>query len=140
MMKMTKKEMFSVIIGIIEGKAVVADMTQEDKDFLLEKLHHEIELLEKKNSSKRTGMTKTQKENATIKEALVEFLKETGEPMRVGEIIKDERFEAYSSSRITALLGQLISTDKKPLENAPVIRTMVKKVAYYSAKAEQATG
>lgn len=137
MMKMTKKEMFSVITSILEGKVVVADMIQEDKDFLLEKIAHEVELLDKKSKSGGSkNLTKTQKENADIKQALVEYLKEVGEPMRVGEIVKEEQFAKYSPSKITALLGQLISTDKKPLEDAPLIRTEVKKVAYYSAKVE----
>ena len=55
---MTKKEMFAMVIAVVNGSEV------ENKEEMLGFLNHEVELLEKKNS--KSGQTKTQKENEVL--------------------------------------------------------------------------
>ena len=109
---MTKIEMFDAI------KAVVAD-NQEMVDFL----DHEIELVRKRNS-KKDGMTKTQKENVAIKDAIVEALAES-ESMTATQIANAV---GISLAKATALLTQLVKSET-------IKREVIKKVAHFSAVA-----
>lgn len=123
MMKMTKKEMFATLIAVVEGKMPLDLLPQEDIDFLVDKMNHEVELLDKKATSGSKGQTKVQKENEVLKDQLVMFLTEQGKAMRVCEIIADEKFP-YSSSKISRLLNDMAKEGR-------VIRTEVKRVAYF---------
>ena len=88
---MTKKEMFTEIANLLS--------TRED---IVEFCNHEIELLSRKRTS--TKPTKTQRENAVIKEQIVSVL--TDEPMTIGEINAAMGTE-YSTQKLSALLRQL---------------------------------
>ena len=74
---MTKKEMF------MELKAMAEEAGRED---LVEKIDHEIELLDKKVSGKR-GETKTQKINKVLDERIMAVLESNGAPMRASEVL-----------------------------------------------------
>lgn len=68
--------------------------------------------IDKKNSADRKP-TKTQIENVTLKEQIVECLANAGKAMTVSEIIKaDERFADLSSSKVTSMLTQLKAENK----------------------------
>lgn len=100
---MTKKEMF-VAIANVPAVAENAEMV----DFL----NHQIELLENRKSSPRKGMTKTQKENITIKEAIMSALAETENFLTVTELISLNNLNNYTNQKISALLRQLVSEGK----------------------------
>jgi len=106
---MTKKEMFTEI------RAIVADHAD-----MVEFIDHEIELLSRKRTS--TKPTKTQRENAVIKEQITAVL--TDEPMTIGEINVAMGTE-YSPQKLSALLRQLC------LEGVAVKDT-VGKVPYFA--------
>lgn len=118
--KMTKKETINLLIDVLMGNKEVEDM-QIFVDFLV----HERELLEKKSSN--SGQTKTQKENETIKEKIVETLRDLGKYATITEIQeKNAELGAYSNQKISALLKQLVDSE--------VITKMVdKKKAYFKA-------
>ena len=118
--KMTKKETINLLIDVLMGNKEVED-TQIFVDFLI----HERELLEKKSSN--SGQTKTQKENETIKEKIVETLKELNKYATITDIqTANEELSAYSNQKISALLKQLV--DNKEIE-----KIIDKKKAYFKA-------
>ena len=118
--KMTKKETINLLIDVLVGNKEVEDM-QIFVDFLT----HERELLEKKSSN--SGQTKTQKENETIKEKIVETLKELGRYATITDIQEaNAELSEYSNQKISALLKQLVDSQ--------VIEKMIdKKKAYFKA-------
>ena len=118
--KMTKKETINLLIDVLMGNKEVEDM-QIFVDFLT----HERELLEKKSSN--SGQTKTQKENETIKEKIVETLRELNKYATITDIqTANEELSAYSNQKISALLKQLV--DNKEIE-----KVIDKKKAYFKA-------
>ena len=116
--KMTKKETINLLIDVLMGNKEVEDM-QIFVDFLV----HERELLEKKSSN--SGQTKTQKENETIKEKIVETLKGLEKYATITEIQNaNVELSELSNQKISALLKQLVDTG--------VVEKMVdKKKAYF---------
>lgn len=118
--KMTKKETINLLIDVLMGNKEVEDM-QIFVDFLT----HERELLEKKSSN--SGQTKTQKENETIKEKIVETLRDLGKYATITEIQNaNVELGTYSNQKISALLKQLV--DNKEIE-----KVIDKKKAYFKA-------
>lgn len=119
MTKMTKKEMFTQLIAIVETETVEV----ENKDELIEGLQHEIDLLAKRGGKK--GLTKTQKENEGIMETIVNALAELETPVTVTELIATgEGLEGYTNQKISALLRKLVEAGK-------VVKTIEKKKAYF---------
>ena len=118
--KMTKKETINLLIDVLMGNKEVEDM-QIFVDFLI----HERELLEKKSSN--SGQTKTQKENETIKEKIVETLKGLDKYATITEIQEaNAELGEYSNQKISAILKQLVDSQ--------VIDKMIdKKKAYFKA-------
>lgn len=119
--KMTKKEMFAMVIGVVETTEV------ENKEEMVAFLNHEIELLEKKSS--KTGTTKTQKENLVLMEQLKEAFREMEKPVTISE------FQALSTHEVATLSNQKLSALLKKLtegENAPMVKTVEKKKSYFS--------
>ena len=109
---MTKKEMFAYIANEMKGNEEVVNFC-----------NHEIELLEKKASNK--SATKTQKENAILKDTIVEKLKGLGK-VRISEIQSaNEDLANLSNQKMSALLTQLVN-DKV------VTKTTEKKISYFS--------
>ena len=118
--KMTKKETINLLIDVLVGNKEVEDM-QIFVDFLV----HERELLEKKSSN--SGQTKTQKENETIKEKIVDTLKGLDTYATITDIQNaNAELSEYSNQKISALLKQLF--DSKIIE-----KMIDKKKAYFKA-------
>lgn len=114
--KVTKRERFEQI------KALVGDNAE-----LVAFIDHEIELLAKKNS--RSGKpTARQVENEKIKTSIMTVL-ECGKPLTVTQIMTELNDSSLSNQRVSALLTQL-------KDSGEVVRTVEKKVAYYSIKEE----
>ena len=118
--KMTKKETINLLIDVLMGNKEVEDM-----QIFIDFLTHERELLEKKSSN--SGQTKTQKENETIKEKIVETLRDLGKYVTITEIQNaNVELSTYSNQKISALLKQLV--DNKEIE-----KVIDKKKAYFKA-------
>jgi len=115
---MTKREMFQSILAV-DAVAANAEM--------VEFLNHQIELLDsRKGGAKKPS--KTQEANVGIKDVICQVLAESEAPMRVKDLLEDERLAEYSSSKITALLRQMLPE----VGDGRVTRTIEKKVAYFS--------
>ena len=115
--KVTKRMRFEQIKSLIS-----------DNEELVAFIDHEIELLDKKNS--RSGKpTKTQVENETIKNTIFNTLQIAGKPMTVTQLLAAEELKGLSNQKVSALLTQLRDVNK-------VVRTVEKKVAYYSINEE----
>ena len=120
--KVTKRERFAQLMAIVEASNV-ANATE-----LKEFIEHEVELLNKKNS--RSGKpTKTQVENESIKAQIVSILERVRKPMTVTQLLSESELTGLSNQKISALLTQL-------RESGKVMRTVEKKVAYYSMATE----
>ena len=126
--KITKRERFEQI------KALIADHPE-----LVEFVDHEIDLLARKGSKSAT-QTPAQKDALVLTEIVKDILAECEDKrgMTVGAILKDERIKSYvrhngegvSSQVITAIFNKNTVSDKIP--NGDFVRTVEKKVAYYS--------
>ena len=121
--KMTKKEMFAMVIGVVENAEV------ENKAEMLGFLAHEVELLEKKNS--KSGQTKTQKENEVLLGQLELALAEFDRPVTISEFMKESSHEVatLSNQKLSALMKKLVDAEK-------VDKSTEKKKSYFSLKRE----
>ena len=114
--KMTKKDFFKELRGMVA-----------DRQDLVDFIDHEIELLSKKSS--RTAPTKTQVENEKIKEKIVATLVELGKYATITDIQNaNTELADLSNQKISALLKQLY--DNKVIE-----KVIDKKKAYFKASA-----
>lgn len=120
--KMTKRDWYAVLVGIVEGSDYA------DKDGALDFINHEVELLAKKSG--KTGKTKVQKENEVLVEQVFDELVTMGKPMTVTELQgASEFFAQFSNQKLSALL--------KKLKDAERIDKVVEgKKSYFSAKVE----
>jgi len=115
---MTKREMYVAIMNV----DAVADNAE-----MVEFLNHQIELLDARKGGLRKP-TANQTANEGIKDVICEVLSESETPMRVKDLIADERLSDYSSSKVTALLRQMLPDTG----DGRVIKTIEKKVSYFS--------
>lgn len=121
--KMTKKEMFAMVIEVVNGVEV------ENREEMLNFLNHEVELLNKKSS--KSGETKTQKENKVLMEQLKEALAEMTTPVTISE------FQEKSTHEIATLSNQKLSALlKKLVESHEVVKTSEKKKSYFALARE----
>ena len=118
---MTKKEMFAEI------RKVVADNAE-----MVAFIDHEIELLNHKSGSPRKP-TKTQVENDGFKADILAALAEVDAPVTIKELCEAcSPIADLSNQRITHMLTDLRKDGK-------VVRTYVKKVAYFALGSENET-
>jgi DNA-binding HxlR family transcriptional regulator len=121
--KMTKKDWFETISAFLEESSF------EPKEEALNFLRHEIELLNKKSSSGKK--TKNQKENEEVKKLILVALELFDKPVTVSTMIKENsEMSKLSSQKLSALLKQLI-------ESGEVVRTVEKRVPYFSLAKEE---
>ena len=121
--KMTKKDWFETI------KAFLEESDFEPKEEALNFLSHEIELLNKKSSSGKK--TKNQKENEEIKKLILVALELFGKPVTVTTMIKENsEMNKLSPQKLSALLKQLVESEE-------VVRTVEKRVPYFSLEKEE---
>ena len=119
--KITKRDMFNEIIKMMNGEQMSVS-TQDIIDFA----NHEIELLNKKSSSSSGKQTKTQLENESYKEIILETLKTADKPITISELMRrSETIAELSNQRVSAMLSQLRKAEK-------IVRTYEKKKAYFS--------
>lgn len=119
--KITKKDMFNEIIKMMNG-----EQTAVSTQAIIEFAEHEIELLNKKSSSSSGKQTKTQIENESYKEIILETLKTADKPITISELMnRSETIADLSNQRVSAMLSQLRKAEK-------IVRTYEKKKAYFS--------
>ena len=119
--KITKRDMFNEIIKMMNGEQMSVS-SQAVIDFA----NHEIELLNKKSSSSSGKQTKTQLENESYKEIILETLKTADKPITISELMRrSETIAELSNQRVSAMLSQLRKAEK-------IVRTYEKKKAYFS--------
>ena len=126
--KITKRENF---------ENIKAYLIENGKTEWAEVMAHEIDLLSRKNSKSATA-TPAQKDALAISEIIKDILAEKDQGMTVGAILKDARIKSYvrhngegvSSQVVTAIFTKNTVSDSNP--NADFVRTVEKKVAYYS--------
>ena len=134
MMKFTKNEIYSTIIALVTGAEVptfekkdgdTPVMVTVPKEVIIDRMNKDIELASKK-SSKSGKPTKTQVENAQLKDAMLNAM--CGQPAMTIDEIKGicEEVADLSTSKISALLTQL-------RESGQVDRTYIKKKAHFKA-------
>lgn len=122
MTKLTKKDYFKMVAGVIENSNV------ENKVELQSFIAHEVELLDKKAQAKSTAETAKQKENNELMQVIYEVLADNGNAMTITEIqAEDTRLAELSNQRISALLKKLKDDEK-------IVRTELKKKAYFKVK------
>ena len=94
--KLTKKETLKRVIEVLRGE--VNNLTESEKQMLVDKLENEIALLEKKVSKVDT---KKQEANDKIKTLIVETLKAIGEPATITDVANhNEELKAYSNQKL----------------------------------------
>lgn len=126
--KMTKKDFFKLLAGIVE-KSEDFDKKTETLDFI----NHEIELLNKKSSAPGKKKTAHIKENEELMELIGIALELFGKPVTVTTMIKENaEMSKLSSQKLSALL-------KKMIEAGKVVRTVEKRVPYFSLAKEEET-
>lgn len=124
--KMTKKDFFKLLVGIVE-KTENFDKKIETLDFI----NHEIELLNKKSSAPGKKKTAHIKENEELMELIGIALELFGKPVTVTTMIKENaEMSKLSSQKLSALL-------KKMIEAGKVVRTVEKRVPYFSLAKEE---
>jgi predicted transcriptional regulator len=111
MEKMTKKQKFEILKGIVVGT--------EHEEMLTAFLDREIELVSKKRAS--GSLTKTQKENLIVKDNIVAVLAEAEGAMRATEIATAMDL---SVQKVSALVNALVKEGR-------VTRTEDSKKAVY---------
>ena len=110
--KMTKKEMFAMIMEEVKGNAEMVAF-----------LEHEIELLNKKKGS---ANSKKEEEQKAVMELIRIRLKAIAKPVTVSELqFADGELAKLSNQKISAML-------KKMVDNGEVVKTIEKKVSYFS--------
>jgi predicted transcriptional regulator len=113
--KLTKKDKFNALLSIAEVKSN-AD--------LVEFINHEIELLDKKNSSEKKP-TAQQTANEAIKAAILDNMVE-GKRYTITDLIKTiPECADLTNQRVSALIRQLV-------DDKVVVRTEDKRKAYFS--------
>ena len=116
--KLTKRDYFKMILEVVEGN-----------EQLTEFVNHELELLDKKASSK--SMTSNQKENEQIKARIIQALVELGRPVTITELqANNGEMAQYSNQKLSALIKQMVRSEDNP--NGEITRAMDKKKAYFS--------
>ena len=110
---MTKREMFVLIAT-----------TNADNTEIVEFCNHEIELIDKRSSSKTP--TKTQKENEVLMDTIEEALRAIAEKTTVTNLIATaESLSNLSNQKVSAML-------RKMVEAGRVIKTTEGKKTYFS--------
>lgn len=130
MTKMTKKDWFAVVAGIIE------DSNVENKADVLAFINHEVSLLEKK--SERSAVSKTQKANLVTMNTIKDVLRTLDKPVTISELMEFDVLKVYTEEtkdgerEIKMTNQKLSSLVKKLVDAKEVVRTEEKKKAYFS--------
>lgn len=114
--KLTKKDFFMELKNLVN-----------DRKDLVDFIDHEIELLEKRSTSKT--LTKVQVENESIKTEIVELLKNSDKPLTIHDMQDMNENLPASNQKMSALLTQLVNAKI-------IIRTQDKKKVFFAFNRE----
>lgn len=118
---MTKREMFTAIIEILQNESEPSDGREE----LIAGVQHEIELLDNRKTGERKP-TKVQVENETFKASIVEYLTETDAPQTIKAIQAGvPELSELSNQKMTHLLSALVN-------GGIITKTYEKKTPFYT--------
>ena len=110
---MTKREMFAHIASVNASDAEIVEFC-----------NHEITLLDSCNG--RKSLTKTQKENEVIMDAIEVALGECEDKVTVTELIgSSESLRGYTNQKMSALLRKMVEAKR-------VVKSVEGKKAYFS--------
>lgn len=126
--KTTKKEFFGMLKAVVEGcePANMAD--------LVAFIDHEVELIDKKASSRKAGTNKKAVENNNIATIIIEELTKFGSVTITDLLKKSEVLANYVTEDGKALSNQKISAVLRPLysgDNPTIERIVDKKSVYF---------
>ena len=122
--KLTKRDYFSQLREIVK-----------DNESLVAFIDHEIELLNKKNSSKSDAPSKTQIENQALSNEILDIMADLDTAKTITELINDTEIgkltfgkenKAMTNQKLSRLVNDLAKANK-------VVRTETKGVAYFKA-------
>lgn len=122
--KLTKRDYFSQLREIVK-----------DNESLVAFIDHEIELLNKKNSSKSDAPSKTQIENKELSNQILDIMVGLDEPKTITELINETEIGKLTFGKDNKeMTNQKLSRLVNDLAKAKVVtRTVVKGVAYFKA-------
>lgn len=122
--KLTKRDYFSQLREIVK-----------DNETLVAFIDHEIELLNKKNSSKSDAPSKTQIENKELSNQILDIMVGLDEPKTITELINETEIGKLTFGKDNKeMTNQKLSRLVNDLAKAKVVtRTVVKGVAYFKA-------
>ena len=121
--KVTKREMFNAIKDVLMGKEV--QVTVDDIEAFID---HELELLDKKSSTKSGKPTATQVANEALKVEILTGLSET-EGKTVSELIKSvEALSGLSNQKVSAVLRLMEKNDGTVRKETDKKKTLFYKV------------
>lgn len=122
--KLTKRDYFSQLREIVK-----------DNETLVAFIDHEIELLNKKNSSKSDAPSKTQIENKELSNQILDIMVGLDEPKTITELINETEIGKLTFGKDNKeMTNQKLSRLVNDLAKANVVtRTVVKGVAYFKA-------
>ena len=140
--KVTKKNMFSAMKSVFENNefSIMVESSAKDEnknpvpveifsvDFI-DFINHEIELLERKSTSKSRKPSEKEIENESLRADIITFLTECDTMKSISELME----EVPSLANIPGLTNQRVNALLIPLvKNGKITREYVKKKPYYS--------
>lgn len=120
--KFTKAMNYARLAEILD----MVELEAAEKERLCKFLDHEVELIEKKQASKKTS---TDKEMESNKELVLDILADLAKPVTVSEILKEDVPEGWTAPKVTAILQKLLAEGK-------VVNVKDKKKSLYSLATE----
>ena len=120
--KMTKAMKFARLAEILD----MVELEAAEKEMLCQFLDREVELIEKKQASKKSS---TDKEMESNKELVLDILADLAKPVTVSEILKEDVPEGWTAPKVTAILQKLLAEGK-------VVNVKDKKKSLYSLATE----
>ena len=120
--KMTKAMKYARLAEILD----MVELEAAEKEMLCQFLDREVELIEKKQASKKSS---TDKEMESNKELVLDILADLAKPVTVSEILKEDVPEGWTAPKVTAILQKLLAEGK-------VVNVKDKKKSLYSLATE----
>ena len=111
--KMTKKEMFAQVIALAQGEEISVEVEE-----IVAFAQKEIELLDRKKSSKSKKEKEKDALDEQLKEAILLILDEKAEPMSASEILKEvsKDYEDISIQKVSAILKKMCEEEDAIVE------------------------
>lgn len=115
--KLTQKQLFNAIIAQLNGEVTEVSVTE-----MVEFCQGRIVQLEKKNATRKTGLTETQKENLEFAKKFVAFM--ATQPEKEWLISEIRKEFGLSSQRVTPIMTKLVEAGR-------VVKIVEKRVNFF---------